>query len=100
MEKKFNSAELIIAMVAFGVFGGFTALIKGIHKKHIEKKYGWVNAWKVDPNNLPEGSNIFLDVDKQKLINYDTGEVLEDFSLCEDPKKAMTDFMNLIWSLK
>lgn len=100
MEKKFDVVKLAVSVIIFGIIGGVTALISGIQKKQQEKKFGWMSAWKVDPDDLPAGSNIYLDVDKQKLLDYDTGEILEDFSQYEDPKKAMTEFMNLMWSFK
>ena len=96
MENKFNPVKFAASVIVFGIIGGITALISGIQKKQQEKKFGWMSAWKADPDDLPAGSNIYLDVDKQKLLDYDTGEILEDFSQYEDPEKAMTEFMKLM----
>lgn len=100
MKKEINPGKFAAAAVIFGIISGITTLVKGVCKKQHEKKYGWLSEWKADLENLPEGSNIFLDTDRQKLIDYDTGEILEDFSRHEDPKKAMTEFTNLMWSFK
>ena len=75
--------------------GGFIELLFGLYNKLISP-FDKNIEFLADEDRLRAVKNLYFDFDNYKTIDYDTGEVLIDYSGARNPRREMIKVLDVI----